>query len=290
MQQTNIKLEKERDLGETITDTFSFIRQNFSGLSQVFISTILPMLIISVAASVYYQFSAQEFSDNLLGINTGFDLVEFFTSLPYLLSVLSTLFFYVVSYLSILASMKSYRLKNTIDLEFVKSEIKSRFWSMTGLIIVSSIMLIISIILCVLPVFYMIVPVSLMYSILIFEDKSISESISDAFGLIRDHFWPTLGTILVIFIIVGLASGIFQIPVMLYAMFTMITNIDASTVNYDNLLETDWIMLTLTAIGNIGTNVLALVSIIATALIYFNLNEKQNLTGTAQEIDTIGSN
>lgn len=293
MQQTNFKLEKERDLGEIITDTFTFIRVNFEGLKQVFISSILPIMILTVAAGVYYQYASQEItSESFFLSNNPFEILESFTSilLPTLITILTTLFFYVISYLAILGSMKSYQQKGEIDVEFVKTTIKSRFWGMTGLILVSFFMMVFAAALCILPAFYLIVPVSIMFPILVFEDKSLGESIAHAFNLIKENYWITLATIIVIYLIIGLASGIFQIPLMIYTFFSMVTKIEASTVNPENLLEFDWIMLTLTALGNFGSNMLSLVVVISMSLIYYNLNEKHHLTGTVQEIDTIGSN
>ena len=294
MQQTKLKLEKERDLGEIITDTFTFIRQNFKSLSQVFISLILPILIISVAAGTYYQYATQEitneniFLENNNPFATFTDLTN--TFIPLLLTSIATLLFYVISYLAILGSIKSYQLNAEIQLDFVKQELKDRFWGMTGLSVASSIMIIISLLLCILPFFYMIVPVIIMFPILVIENKSISDSISRAFELIKENFWPSLGTIIVMFLIIMFASGIFQVPVMIYAIFSTITKLDATNVDPQSLIEIDWIFMVLTAVGNIGSNVLSLVTIISSALIYFNLNEKHHLTGTVQEIDSIGNN
>lgn len=293
MQQNQFKLEKERDLGEIITDTFTFIRINFKDLTQVFIKFILPIMLISVIAGVYYQYASQEFtSSNLLINNNPFEVLQNLTALiiPLIFTLVSAILFYVFSYLAILASMKCFKETGQIELDFVSNEIKSRFWSMTGLLIVSFLILVFSAALCGLPFFYFIVPVSIMFSILVFEDKSVGESISHAFTLIKENFWMTLLTIIVIALIIAFASGIFQVPILIYSMFTMVTKLEANTVDYESLLEVDWVMLSLTAIGNFGSSIFSLVTIIAFALIYFNLNEKHTMSGTVQEIDSIGSN
>lgn len=292
MQTNNISLEKERDLGEIITDTFSFIRLQFKDLSQVFMQTILPILLLSVAAGVYYQYASQDlFGDSFFSENS----FKLFTNiggllLPFLVYIFSALFFYVISYNAILGCMKSYQEFGKIDLAFVKETIKSHFWSMTGLLIVASLMLALGFMLCIVPFFYIIVPVSIMFPILVFENKSVGDSINHAFQLIKENFWPTLGTIVVFFLISFLASGIFQLPIIVYSFISTITKLEASSMNLETLAETDWVLLTLTAFGNLGSSIFSLVSIIVFGLIYYNLNEKQNLTGLAKDIDTIGKN
>lgn len=293
MKQTPFKLEKERELGEIITDTFAFVRIHFKDLSQVFIQTILPIALLSIIASVYYQYASQKMlGDNLLINNDPFGLISGFTSLiiPTLLSILSALFLYVISGIAILGSIKSYQLKGKIDIQFVKSEVKSKFWSMTGLTVIGFLLLMVGAAFCFLPFVYFIVPVSIMFPILIMEDKSVGDSFSYAFTLIKENYWITLATLIVLLIILILASLVFQLPIIIYSLFSTVTKLEASTLNNENLLETDWILLSFTALSNFFSSILSLVSLIASALIYFNLNEKHNLTGTVQDIDSIGSN
>lgn len=293
MQQTSFKLEKERELGEIITDTFAFVRIHFKDLTQVFIQTILPILLLSVAAGIYYQYASQKIvGDNILIENDPFDLLRSFTTIiiPTLLAIFSSLFLFVISGIAILASLKSVQQFGKIEVQFVKTEIKTRFWSMTGLSVISFLSLMVAAVFCFLPFVYLIVPVSIMFPLLVIEEKSVGDSFSYAFTLIKENYWITLGTLIVLFIILALASLIFQLPIFIYTIFSTVTKLEASTVDYNNLIETDWVLLSLTAVGNFGSNILSLVSLIASALIYFNLNEKHNLTGTAKDIDTIGSN
>lgn len=293
MQQTSFKLEKERELGEIITDTFAFVRIHFKDLTQVFMQTILPILLLSVAAGIYYQYASQKIvGDNILIENDPFDLLRSFTTIiiPTLLAIFSSLFLFVISGIAILASVKSVQQFGKIEIQFVKTEIKTRFWSMTGLSVISFLSLMVAAVFCFLPFVYLIVPVSIMFPLLVIEEKSVGDSFSYAFTLIKENYWITLGTLIVLFIILVLASLIFQLPIFIYTIFSTVTKLEASTVDYNNLIETDWVLLSLTAVGNFGSNILSLVSLIASALIYFNLNEKHNLTGTAKDIDTIGSN
>lgn len=293
MQQTSFKLEKERELGEIITDTFAFVRIHFKDLTQVFIQTILPILLLTVAAGIYYQYASQKIvGDNILIENDPFDLLRSFTTIiiPTLLAIFSSLFLFVISGIAILASVKSVQQFGKIEVQFVKTEIKTRFWSMTGLSVISFLALMVAAVFCFLPFVYLIVPVSIMFPLLVIEEKSVGDSFSYAFTLIKENYWITLGTLIVLFIILALASLIFQLPIFIYTIFSTVTKLEASTVDYNNLIETDWVLLSLTAVGNFGSNILSLVSLIASALIYFNLNEKHNLTGTAKDIDTIGSN
>ncbi|GGE19751.1 hypothetical protein [Psychroflexus salis] len=291
MQQT-FKFEKERELGDVITDTFVFIREQFKSLAQIFAKIILPFLVVNLAISLYYQYAALHVSNDILSQNSAFDIFNNISQLilPLILTIISAVLFYTVSYLAILCSIKSYVLKGEIEIEYVQSEVKQKFWSMLGLLIVSFIIIFVSALLCVLPVFYFMVPVSIMYSIMVFEDRSVGDTISHAFELIKENFWMTLLTIIVVFLIIGFASGIFQVPLIIYSLFNQISALEARTVDYNAAVETDWVFLILNTLGTLGSSVLSLVSLISFSLVYYNLNEKHNLTGTAQEIDSIGNN
>ena len=51
----------------------------------------------------------------------------------------------------------------------------------------------------------------------------------------------------------------------------------------------DWILITLQVISSVFQYTLSIISIIAVAFIYFNLNEEKNLTGAFERIDNLGN-
>ena len=113
------------------------------------------------------------------------------------------------------------------------------------------------------------------------------DSISDSFGLIKDEWWVTFATLIVINIIVYIISLVFQLPVIIYSIvkgFTQSEQIAAG----DMSGMFDWVFIALNVISTGITYLFNVIVVIATAFIYFNLNERKNQTGTLEQIDSIG--
>ncbi len=119
-------------------------------------------------------------------------------------------------------------------------------------------------------------------------NKDVGESYSYGFTLVKDEWWITFATLLVVGIIVGIAGYAFSLPAAIYQYAKMgifSGEMDATTM-IDSFIDPIYMILNM--IGTLAQVLLNLITIISGAFIYFNLNEKKNFTGTFERIQNLG--
>jgi len=255
------------------------------------------LLLLVVSAGTYYQYTSLNSANSLLengaeGFllntfqNTGFSLLlVFLTSIAYSAMSLTTINSIIKSYVDNKGEIKDEEVSLYIG----------RFFGQTLLsLFVVGILCFIGFLLCFLPGVYLVVPLSLIFSVIVFQEKSFSDAFSECFQLIKQNWWITFATVLVISILISLIGGIFQLPVVILRVILSavetFTSLEEGAGTSGALgLGNNWLYLTLYIFASIAQYILGLVTLISLALIYFNLNEIHNKTGTLEDIDRIGS-
>lgn len=289
MQPTNfIEFKKQRELGEILSDTFGFLRLEFKPFFGTLLKIVGPYLLIMLVALGFYMFS---FGD-ILNIATVSSSNDMFSPIVLVLSLIVLLFssimVYAVSYGGVLYYIKEY-IDNTGTVEFekVKKQVYANFWSIIGLGLLVGISLLIGYMLCLIPGIYLTVPLALAFAIFVFQEKGASDAYSESFNLVKNEWWITFVTLLIIYIIIAVASAAFSLPAVIYSWISMgifSGEFDAESIN----AFTDPIYLLLNLIQQVVQFLMRVVFLIASAFIYFNLNEKKNFTGTFERIDNLG--
>lgn len=289
--------KKERDFGEIISDTFSFFSQNNKKLFNIFFKFIGPFILLLVITSTLYQYKTGDLLSDVSIIGTNLD--SFFSSIienlfVLVLFLISTLLTSIITYLVILHAIKSYISNNGEILESdISNGIKEDFWKMTGYFILFYIVAIIGFMLCLLPGIYISVVLAPGVALLVMKDISVTDAFSKCFNLIKDNWWITFATFLVFFILLGILNFIFQLPATIYAFIEGFTGAkDFNSLETNQTLSgvyQDWIYLLFSAIAVIGQYFMNIFSVIMVALVYFNLIEKQEFTGTYEQIENIGN-
>ena len=293
MQNNFIQFKKQRDFGSIISDTFQFIRLEYKTIFNLYLKHVGWMLLILVAAGTYYQYASLNTLDTI-SMSDGLDeyLIETLLSsgLSLLILVLASVAYSALSVVTINGIIKSYvSNQGEIKDEEVKQTISRFFGSILGSTVIVGIIVFIGFILCILPGVYLFVPLSLIFSVIVFQEKSFSEAFSECFKLIKQNWWITFATILVITILIALVSGIFQIPVTILTVMETMTSIQENGAESGiPSLGKNWLYIVFYVIALIAQYILSLVSIITLVFIYFNLNEIHNKTGTIEDIDNIG--
>ncbi|WP_117880362.1 hypothetical protein [Aureibaculum luteum] len=289
-----IEFKKERDLGAIINDTFAFIRENwksyFSAIIKIAGPFILAGSILMVVILGYYLGVAGEMAGmiNSSNPNDMFGLMIPMFGWIGLMVVVFMLVFIMVS-LTSLYYIKSYIENNgDVNIEDVKSNTYKNIFKFLGLGILIVLMIGFGAVLCYLPGIYLWVVLSLATSIMVFEDKSVSESISHCFILIKEQWWNTFGVLLVVTILVNILGYAFSIPAMLYDLISGGTTIGSNDPTEIVMALNDPISIGLNVISFIGKFVLSSITLIASVFIYYDLNEQKNLTGTIEKIDSLG--
>lgn len=294
MQNDIIKFKKERDLGTIISDTFKFIREEYKTVFRLYLKHVGWLLLLLVAASTYYQYNSLQITEDLFSMDNpqGFlsDMLSK-TGIPLLILSVISIAYTALSITTVNSIIKSY-VKNEGEVkdEEVSSYIGQFFGTSVLSLIVVGILVSIGFALCFLPGVYLIVPLSLIFSVVVFQEKSFSDAFSECFKLIKQNWWITFATLLIITILVSLIGGLFSIPLGILSGIETYTSIQegADTPGTGNLAS-NWLYMILYVVATLAQYILSLVTIISIVFIYFNLNEYHNKTGTIEDIDRIGS-
>jgi hypothetical protein len=278
-----IDFKQQRDIGAIITDVFKFIRVEGKTLGLLILKISGPAMLAMIASYVYY---AQSTMGEIERIFSAPSLVsnEIFSTLLLLGSYTA---FYALLSGSVFGYIKNYIENNgNVNENEVAEVARNHFWSYIGLNLVTGLMVIIGLVLCFLPGIYLAVCLSLSFPMMMFERRDMGYSINNSFKLIKEEWWITFATLIVLYILYSVIAIIFQLPQIIYyltRMFTMMNEVSR------NPLETvDWIQITMDVFSMIAQYFLFALFLIGTAFVYFHLNEKKNFTGTLETIDRLG--
>lgn len=277
-----IQFKKQRDVGEMISDTFKFLKEEGKPFFTTIIKISLVPIILAIASTFYFFLNMSDFfsviflldnTENYQGQSINFGM--FFMSLGVLL------IFYLIAYVMINASamyyVKSYTdNQGKIDYEYIKNMTMHKFWSFTALYIVSGIIVFIGTLFCFFPGIYLGIVLSLSSCILVFFEKGAMDSIGDAFHFIKGHWWNTFGILIVTGLIVWLISFITQLPAITYQLSQMgFSSFDASNPMEMMNLYKDPIYLMLIFISEGFKFFLIPITLIVTVFIFFDINEQE---------------
>jgi len=291
MENTNyVEFKRERDLGAIITDTFKFIRENWKAYFGTIIKIAGPFMLVGLIIMAYAFTSFSGFFSDLENIDN--DTNGLSSSMPALISGIGILILVGIAVYVLVSATSLYYIKSYIDnngnVDFteVRKNTFKNIWKFLGLGIAMMLMVIIGMVLCYIPGIYIAIVMSLSTSVMVFENKGISDTISHSFKLIKDHWWSTFGIIFLVSILVGVLGSVFSVPAFIYQMAKMAT-ISNETDALSGLFG-DPIYIGLNILSYAGKFILSSITLIATVFVYYDLNEQKNLTGTLEKIDSLG--
>lgn len=288
MNQNYINFKRQRDLGEIISDTFRFLRENYKLLFKLIFKIAGPIFLVLVLALSYYSYIGGEnlgnpFMTDAIGENQGLFFLSFFILMVTLMA------FYVFLYGVVLNFIRSYiENKGQVSEKEIYSGMREDFGGLLGLLVLVAIITFFGFLLCVLPGIYLWAPLSLSPALLVFGRHSISDALTESFSLIRDNWWITFFTLLVMAILVYVITLIFQMPLYIYYFFKALTMVEEGSIGDPSDLF-DWVYVVFNVISSLAQYLLSTILIIATAFIYYNLDEKKNFTGSYETISNLGS-
>lgn len=286
MNQEYIEFKKQRELGEILSVTFKFLRENYKAAGKIFLKLVGPAFILLIAAVTYYAWSTLGVSFiSSAGLNTSdFIISAALMLLAYLLYVSSmtgTVYHIILSYINN---------RGKIISSEVVAGMKSDFGKILLVTVISWVLIFAGTMLFIIPGIYVAIPVSLATAILVFRKNSVMDSIAESFQLIKDNWWNTFATLFCIGVIVYLVSLVFQLPAIIYFMFKAFVSASegSASANVKDMFGTGYIIINV--ITSIIQYLVYSITPIGVAFVYFNLNEKQNYTGTYETIQNLGNN
>lgn len=284
-----IELKKKRELGDILSDTFSFLRSQFKPFFSTFLKIVGPyLLVMLISYGFYFSFFGELFTTGMYnktmeGMNPLFFGI---TALVLFCSVLAT---YVLSQATTLYYIQSYADNNgSINFEEIRSNVYAKFWSFIGLGILVGLSVGVGILFCCIPGIFLYVPLSLSFAILVFSKRGATDAFGYSFELVKGYWWITFATIFVLGIIVSVAGYAFSMPAVIYQYAKM--GILAGEMDVENFGSSfiDPVYIILNLISTLAQFFLNIISVVAVALIYFNLNEIKNNEGTFERIKKLG--
>ena len=284
MNDKKIDFKRQREIGEILSDTFKFIRLEYKGLFTALMRNAAIPFLLLLAAAGYYAATATDL--NFITEGSIFSAAGFLVSVS--LVGLAQVLYFGFMFGSILHYIKQYTENNgLVDQDSISQKVKSSLGGILGLSILTALMLIVGFFLCFFPMVYLSVPLALVFSIYVFLNMSVGDSITESFSLVKNEWWSSFFTFFVIYIIVYLIGMVFQIPALIYTIFKAFTQ-SQEVAGGDVSQIFDWIYVTLSVIASAASYLFYGIIVIASAFVYFNLNEKKNQTGTLEQINTIG--
>lgn len=294
-EQKLINFQKERDLGEVLSDTFTFIRQNYKSLFKVIYKVVGPVMLVmllSYFAYNYFVFKGSaglftpEFDQHLEQITSKF-AVTFFLAIIFILAI--SVLFYAIFYAAINFAILSYiENKGEINVGEVADKVKEQWMNFFSLAFVAGVMVIFGVMLCFVPGVYLFVPMSLVFSIMIFRQQGVLDSISYSFKLIKSSWWMSFLILFLMLIIYYVGASFFQIPAFIYTLIKTMTFVQTNA-DMSSLSDIyNWPYMLLSLLGSLAQFVLYVFFIVSTVFLYFSLDEKRNRTGAFETIENLG--
>lgn len=284
MKQDYIDFKQQREIGDIISYTFKFIRENYKAYFKSIAKIAWPAYLLLIAAVTYYSYSTV--GNSLMFSQDG----GFFISFGLLM--LGLLLYFAVMNVAAFQFVKSYvNNHGETNHHEIKQGVKKDLGKMFGLGAITWILIFAGLIIFIIPGIYLSVPLSIAAAVLVFKNENIGGSISEGFHLVKNNWWMSFISLFLIWLIVYVISFIFQIPVLIYTfvkMFTMMEENSASAANVADMF--DWVYLSLTIIASAIQYILYAITPIGVAFIYYNLNEEKYFTGAYESIENLGKN
>lgn len=123
--------------------------------------------------------------------------------------------------------------------------------------------------------------------LLIFQNKGVSDAISDSFGFIKEHWWETFGILIVVQILIGIVSFFVDLPANMYLGNDMASILQNNESTELLNIFSDPIYLGLIAVSYLAKFFLYIISTVVTVFIYFDIKEQKN--PSSDIIDQIGA-
>ena len=285
---SKIELAKPRDFGETITDTFGFVKQNFKPLLKYFFIFCGFFLVATFAIMVLTEVKALSFASYTTSTDS-FDeagnLSRMFSLLSgYLLLFVFIILNYVAINVTVLCFMTLYKQKqNTIPTtEEMWGYFKFYYLRVLGSSVLLYILMILGFAFCLIPGIYLSPIFALIPPIMVMENTSFGYAFNQSFRLIKDNWWVTFGTIVVIYIILYVVNLFVSIPAIILGVGNVFLNLKNSRA----------LSLPVAIIISLLRTVeylFQMLVVVAVGLCYFNLHESKEGTGLMERINQFGA-
>ncbi len=273
----SIILQKERDFGNVINASFSFLVQEFKTLFKVLLFYVAPFILVSAISSAMYQVSLFENTRSSLNFLAKMFSPQYFVTL--ILSLISNVMFISAMY----SYFRLYRDKGkgNFSVEDVWDVMKTKIFTSLGVSIIVGLIVVVGIILLIVPGIYLGIVLSLIFPVLFFEEKDFSESFKRCFFLIKDAWWRTFGLLIIAYLMVAVAGFIFMLPQSILSITHTLHSLGGKSG------DTHLTFIIVSTLGTLCATLLHSVTFSAISFQYFTLVEEKESPSLEDKINNI---
>lgn len=301
--------KKQRELGSIIGDTFSFLRRNVKPIFSVLVRTCsIPFILLVVAVGFYTKSTVGVSYLNIgdLRGSIGTLIVSVLT-----LGIMGVIY-NAMLYGSVSEYIKAYIVAGNVpDTSVVVNEVKKKTSSFIGLGFANLLIIIIALIIPVgigaflfasgsevfgfllmltafIPMIYFYVRFSVIYPVFSNKNLSIADSFKKSGHLVKNEWWMTLITIIIITILISIIGFVFQLPATIYILIKTFASVQSGSLG-DPAELVDNVSIILQTLASSVSYILYVILAICINFIYHNLNERKTQSGSLDQIDQIGT-
>lgn len=285
-----IELLKTRDFGEIVSDTFTFIIQNFKALLICILAFVGIFILGNIVAQSLFQMqmqstinsiSAAPMQDNASRLSP----FSYFNWEYIVLIFIFSLCTYAALTSTVLSFMALYRDKGSVapTTQEVWAYVKHYFFRMMGGQFVLGLLMGVGFVLCLVPGVWLSPIFALVLPIIVFENVGFGTAFNKAFNIIKDNWWTTFGALIVCVLITWAFLFVASLTLSVF-------NVSSTILSHKQSMSVSPVLIILGIVLQQVCLIFVLIPLVASGICYFNLKEIKEGTGIMDRIVGFGNN
>ncbi|HQV51280.1 MAG: hypothetical protein IPI00_15825 [Flavobacteriales bacterium] len=285
-----VQLRQVRDLGQIVTSTFQFLKQNWKPLFRAIGTIVIPIALIAgffmgktvgdlqgmiFSGSLSGEPSAMlgALAGNMLPMIGGYILV--FAAVMLLIAIVHE---YIRLY-----DMGQHHGVTTAQLWSLST---GQLGSYIGMSILSGLLVMLGALLCIFPLFYPLTVLSLILIVHAIERKGATGSMSRSNELVQGRFWDTLGLVIVIGLVNAVVSYAIMLPITIVGAVLGFNGIMAMAEGEPGAMDGYGMFMSIQMAIQMAVTVLTYpIVYVGLSLKYFSLVEEKEGSGLRQKVE-----
>jgi len=307
------QLFKNRDFGDYISDTFGFFRQTGKHFMKIYFTINgIPLMIMLVLSYFLFKVYFDILKTGMSGQDSSGFENSMSDSFPFIV-VLAIFFFLFLIFMSMLnytvpviyLDLYDKKKGNNFSVGDVVSALKSNFGKMliffiASLFVITPILIIVFVLLFLLvfiiigiPLLLFAIPtafswIALSYYEYINFDKGYFEALSDGFSKMKSQYFPIVGSLMLIYIIIQVTMTVFTMIPYAIGMISMFTSLEQNPGSTDGLATFGIMMSIVMVITILMSYILNNLMLINQGLAHYSRRENDENIMAQDSIDLIG--
>ncbi|NQU53672.1 MAG: hypothetical protein HQ522_14145 [Bacteroidetes bacterium] len=278
MIEKEIQFRKKRELGEIISDSFEFIKQEYKPLFRLIFTYVIPFLVLYAIV----QINVQQKIVGTIDLTNQESLIKNIG--PFYLNIFLFSLFGVFVHALLIGVLYSYieiyikKGKGKFDLSEIKLNLFANGQLAIGSSIIFYVIVIFGLFLFIVPGIYFSITFSLVVMSVLFEKKGLGNAFARSWYLVRKQWWQTFFLIFLGIIITWIAGFALSIPSLL--IYPDTSSVGAMETAAVELSQLHWVLMGITSVGS---SLFWIVPFTFLAFQYFNLDERTKPVNQHQE-------